>query len=54
MSTNEDVIDVVNEYKELAFLRYFYDCAYDAMGPAVDDVYQMIKEQYEGELPEGY
>lgn len=48
---------MTSESNELAFLRYFYEAAYDAMGPAVDDVYDSIKEDWiaVGEvLPEGY
>lgn len=43
---------------ELEFLRYFYEEAYDAFGPAVDDIYADIKERYVKEtgnkLPQGY
>lgn len=43
---------------ELEFLQYFYDKASDAMGPADDDIYDMIKqdfmEKYDCTLPEGY
>jgi hypothetical protein len=56
------LIKVLEEYehafqssqKELEFLRYFYDAAGDAFGPADSDIYQMIKDNYAGELPEGY
>ena len=44
-------------YLELAWLRYFYDHARHAMGPADDDTYRMIKDDYEnqgGVLPDAY
>lgn len=47
----------VHTYNEVVFLRYFYEVAKDAMGPASDDIYQMIKEDYiktHKVLPEGY
>ena len=40
--------------KELTYLRYFYQKAERAMGPASDDIYDWIKESFEGEIPEGY
>lgn len=50
-----EVIKIAEAYeKELAFLRYFYAAAGDAFGPADSDIYQMIKDNYDGELPEGY
>jgi hypothetical protein len=39
---------------ELKFLRYFYGAAGDAFGPADADVYQQIKDEYDGIVPEGY
>ena len=38
--------------KELAYLRYFHGAA--DFGPADDDVRNMIDEEYEGEMPDGY
>lgn len=46
-----------HEKDELMYLRYFYSRASDSMGPADDDIYRMIKEEWleDGrELPEGY
>jgi hypothetical protein len=46
-----------NEKLELEFLRYFYSEVDNALGPASDDVYYMIKEEYKNEgntIPEGY
>ena len=43
--------------KEVEYLRYFYENVYYALGPAVDDVYEVIKEEYQkqgGVLPQGY
>lgn len=43
--------------KELDWLRYFYSQAKHGMGPASDDIYSMIKEQYiaDGDvLPKSY
>lgn len=40
--------------KELAYLRFFYDQAEYAFGPASDDLYYMIREAYDGEVPEAY
>lgn len=31
---------------ELEFLRYFYDAAGDAFGPADADIYRMIADDY--------
>ena len=45
------------EKLELAFLRYFYANADDAMGPASDDIYRMIQNDYVAEgntLPKRY
>lgn len=46
------------EQLELEFLRYFYKRAREAMGPADDDIYDMIKMDYVhaegGILPEDY
>ena len=39
---------------ELEFLRYFYGAAGYAFGPADSDIYDMIAESYQGELPEKY
>lgn len=36
----------IEQYQELNFLRFFYDEARHAMGPADDDIYRMIKEDY--------
>jgi len=49
--------DVAELLHELEFLRYFYDNAGEAMGPASDDCYYYIKEGYVengGVLPVGY
>lgn len=47
-----------DEALELKFLRYFYDVASDAMGPADDDIYYMIKSDFKAvyscALPSGY
>lgn len=47
-----------SENQELEFLRYFYERARYAMGPADDDIYDMIKQDYVqaegGVLPEDY
>lgn len=55
---NQQLTDEVDELQqELAFLRYFYDVADNAIGPASDDVYEMIKDEFldrEGYLPDGY
>ena len=40
--------------QELDFLRYFYEAAGDAFGPADSDVYRSINEDYEGVVPKGY
>jgi hypothetical protein len=45
------------EQRELEFLRYFYGAAGDVFGPADDDCYQGIKDDYErqgGKLPKTY
>lgn len=43
---------------ELEFLRFFYEAVDDALGPASDDIYCMLKqewvEEHECRLPEGY
>lgn len=47
----------LNQREELSFLRFFYREVEGALGPASDDIYQMIKEAYEEagyNLPEGY
>lgn len=47
--------DVFKELaKEVVFLRYFYKAAADGFGPASSDLYDMIRENYNGEIPEGY
>lgn len=49
--------NMTSESNELAFLRYFYDAVEDALGPASDDIYESIKDDWVavGEaLPEGY
>lgn len=42
------------EKAELDYLRYFYGAVDGALGPASGDIYQMIAENYDGEVPEGY
>jgi hypothetical protein len=55
MLTSDDVLLAVDKLtQELEFLRYFYDAAGEAFGPADSDIYAMIKENYDGVLPEGY
>lgn len=42
---------------EMTFLRFFYNEAQNGMGPASDDIYQMIKDAWTDAgnvLPEGY
>ncbi len=43
---------------EIEFLRFFYGAASDAFGPADDDIYRMIGEEFEQEtgkkVPKGY
>ncbi len=43
---------------ELEFLKFFYIAAGDAFGPADDDIYRMIVEEFEEETglraPVGY
>lgn len=42
---------------ELKFLRFFYGAAGDVFGPAEDDVYESIKEEYKesgGTVPSLY
>jgi len=46
---------VVNN--ELAFLRFFYQEVNGALGPASDDIYEMIMDAWEtvgNVVPEGY
>ena len=46
-----------DEKAELEFLRFFYGAVESSLGPASDDVYHMIKEEYVKEgniLPDGY
>jgi len=38
--------------EELDFLRYFFKVA--DFGPADDDVRMIIRENYDGPIPEGY
>ncbi len=45
---------LVDEAAELKFLRYFYNAAGEAFGPADTDIYAMIADDYDGELPPGY
>jgi len=49
---------LTEEELELEFLRFFYDAAGEAFGPADADIYYMIKEDFQVEtgyaLPEGY
>lgn len=45
------------ERLELEFLRFFYDEVSSVIGPASDDVYYLMKKEYEEEgfeLPEDY
>lgn len=47
----------LEQRKELNFLRFFYNEAQNGMGPASDDIYQMIKDAWTDAgnvLPEGY
>lgn len=47
----------LEQREELNFLRYFYSQAENGMGPASDDIYQMIKDAWTdagNTLPEGY
>ena len=39
---------------ELDYLRYFFDAVDSALGPASDDVYEIIAENYTGTLPDKY
>lgn len=53
----EDVDWLVSIKEELEWLRYFYAHAKNGMGPADDDIYQMIKDSYVedgGVLPKEY
>jgi hypothetical protein len=50
----DKLLELRNAERELAFLRYFYDAAGEAFGPADLDVYASIRDDYEGEIPEGY
>jgi hypothetical protein len=46
-----------DEWEEVKFLRYFYDRASDARGPADMDIYDSIKQEFldsNGYLPVGY
>jgi hypothetical protein len=47
----------MGDTEELMFLRYFYECASDFMGPADMDIYDSIKQSFHdnhGYLPVGY
>ncbi len=47
----------LSQREELSFLRFFYREVEGALGPASDDIYQMIKDAYEEagyNLPENY
>ena len=47
----------MGDTEELMFLRYFYEVASDAMGPADMDIYDAIKQSFldnHGYLPVGY
>ena len=47
--------DVFSELaKEVVFLRYFYKEAKVGMWPVSDEIYDLIKENYCGEIPEEY
>lgn len=46
-----------DEQNELEFLRYFYAHADEGMGPASDDIYDMIKQNWRDDghvIPVGY
>lgn len=46
-----------DESNELEFLRFFYSEIEAAIGPASDDVYYLLKKEWEeegNELPEDY
>ena len=43
-----------DEQAELEYLRYFYDEVESALGPASDEIYRNIAEQYGKDLPKGY
>lgn len=46
-----------DDIQELEFLRFFYERARYAMGPADDDIYQAIKDEFRDEngyIPYGY
>lgn len=48
---------MVTNYTELMFLRFFYKEVNGALGPASNDIYQMIKDAWEDagfKLPNGY
>jgi hypothetical protein len=48
----------VSESTELEFLRFFYAHVDNALGPASDDIYDMLKDQFVRstgkDLPGGY
>ncbi len=45
-------IELSEEYRELDYLRYFYDeCDF---GPAHEDVVAIIRDGYPGKIPKGY
>lgn len=47
-----------DEQNELEFLRFFYKRVDNALGPASDDIYDMLKDYYvedtKNPLPSGY
>lgn len=40
-------MSVADDSDELAFLRFFFEAAGDAFGPADHDIYRLIMESYE-------
>lgn len=55
LDPGNEIYDELEELKkEIAFLRYFYNAAGDAFGPAESDIYYMIIQDYEGEVPKEY
>ena len=51
-------LDIVQKLiEEIEYLRYFYSEAYDCLGPASDDVVEIIKHNWVKQgnnVPEGY
>ena len=45
---------LTDDQVELEYLRFFYEEVDSALGCASDDIYEMIKDSYDGEIPEGY